>query len=98
MRGPMIGAVTAGWCSSHASATSAGSLTELGAQGLPALELVAVRLDLALHVPVPRRPSLDLRDAPASSPPDSGLYGISPMPYSCTAGITSSSTVRAVRL
>ena len=95
----MIGDVTAGWCKQPRERDVGRPLAELAAERLPPLELIAVLLDLALQVLAGAAPLLDLRRArPASSPPASGLYGMMPMPYSRTAGITSSSTVRALQV
>ena len=75
------------------------AFAEVGTDRLPALELTALLQDLALQVLAGRGvPPRTLDSAPASSPPDNGLYGMNPIPYSRTAGSTSSSTVRALRL
>ena len=84
VRGPMIGAVTAGWCSSQASATSAGLLAELGAQRLPRLELRAVLLDLPLRVlAASAGPRCLARSAPPSKPPRERAPGDQAQPVAC---------------
>ena len=61
VRGPMIGAVTTGLASSHASATSAGRSPMLRAQRLPRVERVAQPFGRRLHA-VTRSPTVALPD------------------------------------
>ena len=60
MRGPMIGAVTAGWWSSQAWATSAGRSPSSAHRASHGSQLGAVRLDLAPHVLLAAAARLDL--------------------------------------
>ena len=82
VRGPMIGAVTAGRVSNQARATVEGSWPELGTQILVLLELRAVRLD-GRRRPGLRNgglPSRSLRTTPPRRPPCSGDHGMTPSP------------------
>ena len=80
VRGPTIGAVTAGWCSSQARPTSAGawpssrqSASYASSAGRCSSTASAVRSSL-------RRPPSVVSSTPPSRPPASGLHGMMPTP------------------
>ena len=81
VRGPMIGAVTTGLVQQPGQRHVGRLLAQLAAQTLVRLQLRPILLDLAAGRPRwragPPRPS---RSAPPSSPPASGLQGITPKP------------------
>jgi hypothetical protein len=85
VRGPMMGDVTAGWCSSQARATAAGVALQCVAELFIGFQFCAVRLDVFSNVlvcPSPgrvraQRPSKQAsrQGAPGNDPDSIGLTG-----------------------
>ena len=98
VRGPMIGAVTAGWWSSHASATSAGSSPSSAHSASHASSWSRLRSTSLVH-PLGATPALGhllqraAEQAAAERAPREDADAVR-----LAAGSTSSSTVRAFRL
>src|SRR5207245_10593112 len=81
VRGPTIGAVTTGFASSHASATCAGCSPNCSQKPSYASNFAWFFSTASCVLELARRPCCTLRNAPPSSPPPSGLHGITPSPY-----------------
>src|SRR5207249_3608450 len=80
VRGPMIGAVTAGLASSQASATSAGDSPSSRQRPSYVSSCARYLSTLFWRRSLARRPSFAFWSAPPSRPPASGLHGITPTP------------------
>ncbi len=92
----MIGAVTAGWCSSQASAPCAGGTPRVPASAITLSTTLSssALLYMSLLYWSLRERTVSARRLPASMPRASGLQGMTPTPSAAQSGSISRSSSR----